>query len=121
MKRFFLMLTLAVFMISAPLAMAADKADIGSGAKAGHSDSATTSTGVKMDKAAPTTTDMKDKKSDVTGGAKINQTDTTGAKLSVDKSKTVNCCVKGQCKQVGSELDCAKINGKVVKDCKDCK
>ena len=56
-----------------------------------------------------------------TGGAKINQTDTTGAKLPVDKFKTVNCCVKGQCKQVGSELDCAKIDGKVVKDCKECK
>jgi hypothetical protein len=33
---------------------------------------------------------------------------------------TVNCCVKGECKQLGSEADCAKAGGKVVKDCKDC-
>ena len=33
----------------------------------------------------------------------------------------VNCCIKGKCTQVGSEADCAKEMGKVVKDCKDCK
>jgi hypothetical protein len=34
---------------------------------------------------------------------------------------TVNCCVKGDCKQVASDTDCAKAGGKVVKDCKECK
>ena len=33
----------------------------------------------------------------------------------------VNCCVKGKCTKVGSTADCAKLMGKVVKDCKDCK
>lgn len=35
--------------------------------------------------------------------------------------KTVNCCVKGQCKQAASPADCTKAGGKVVKDCKACK
>jgi len=34
---------------------------------------------------------------------------------------SVNCCIKGECKKVGSEADCTKGGGKVVKDCKDCK
>lgn len=34
---------------------------------------------------------------------------------------TVNCCVKGKCEKVKSDADCAKLGGKVVKDCKDCK
>ena len=29
--------------------------------------------------------------------------------------------MKGKCEQVKSEADCAKLGGKVVKDCKDCK
>lgn len=36
-------------------------------------------------------------------------------------AKTVNCCVNKECKQVGSDAECAKLGGKVVKDCKDCK
>jgi hypothetical protein len=36
-------------------------------------------------------------------------------------AKTVNCCNKGDCKQIGTEADCTKAGGKVVKDCKDCK
>ena len=35
-------------------------------------------------------------------------------------AKTVNCCVKGDCKQLGTEADCTKAGGKIVKDCKDC-
>ena len=34
--------------------------------------------------------------------------------------KTINCCVKGECKKLATEGDCAKVGGKVVKDCKDC-
>jgi hypothetical protein len=34
--------------------------------------------------------------------------------------KTINCCVKGECKKLGTEADCTKAGGKVVKDCKDC-
>ncbi len=51
------------------------------------------------------------------------QTETPGSpKAATDKpAKTVNCCVKKECKQVGSEADCAKDGGKVVKDCKECK
>ena len=36
-------------------------------------------------------------------------------------TKTVNCCVKGKCTQVGTSADCAKKGGKAVRDCKDCK
>jgi hypothetical protein len=51
------------------------------------------------------------------------QTDTAGSpKATADQpAKTINCCVKGECKKVGSEADCAKDGGKVVKDCKECK
>jgi len=38
-----------------------------------------------------------------------------------DPSKTVNCCVNKECKKVGSDAECTKMGGKVVKDCKDCK
>ncbi len=72
MKNFFYLLTLVVFLISAPLAMA--------------------------EKAAPAGT-------------------TPGASA----KPSINCCNKGQCKQVGSEMDCTKDGGKVVKECKDCK
>jgi hypothetical protein len=73
MRNFVYLLTLVVFLISAPLAMAAQ--DTPAGAKA------------------------------------------AGA---ADKP-SVNCCVKGQCKQVGSEMDCAKDGGKIIKECKECK
>lgn len=33
----------------------------------------------------------------------------------------INCCAKGKCDKVSTEADCAKLGGKVVKDCKDCK
>ena len=36
-------------------------------------------------------------------------------------TKEVNCCVKGDCKSVPTDADCAKAGGKVVKDCKECK
>ena len=36
-------------------------------------------------------------------------------------AKGVNCCVKGACKSVPTDADCAKAGGKVVKDCKECK
>lgn len=35
--------------------------------------------------------------------------------------KTVNCCVKGECKQAATDADCVKAGGKVVKDCAQCK
>jgi hypothetical protein len=35
--------------------------------------------------------------------------------------KEISCCVKGKCQSVKAEADCAKLGGKVVKDCKDCK
>ncbi len=73
MKKLLVLLTLAAFVFSVPLAMAADQAP----------------TGVKA------------------GGEKA--------------PAKVNCCIKGKCSQVGSEADCAKAMGKVVKDCKDCK
>ncbi len=38
-----------------------------------------------------------------------------------EPGKTINCCVNKECKKVGSEADCTKAGGKVVKDCKDCK
>ena len=48
--------------------------------------------------------------------------DTPGAPKAGDKpAAKINCCIKGKCTQVGSEADCAKEMGKVVKDCKDCK
>ncbi len=75
MKRFFILLTLATFVFTAPLVMAETK----------------------------------------TGAAD------TGAKALTDKTPKINCCVKAKCKQVGSEMECAKEGGKVVKDCKDCK
>ena len=71
MKNFFYLLTLVVFLISAPLAMAADEP--------------------------------------------LGKAPAAGAKPSI------NCCNKGQCKQVGSEMDCTKDGGKVVKECKECK
>lgn len=37
-----------------------------------------------------------------------------------EPQKTINCCVKGECKKVANEGDCAKAGGKVVKDCKEC-
>ncbi len=47
---------------------------------------------------------------------------TPAAPSGADKpAKTINCCVKGKCEQVKSDADCAKLGGKVVKDCKDCK
>ncbi|MGO9570029.1 MAG: hypothetical protein ACLP5H_21075 [Desulfomonilaceae bacterium] len=73
MKKLLVLLTLAAFMFSVPLAMAAGE----------------------------------------TPGA---------AKAAGDKAPAkINCCIKGKCSQVGSEADCAKEMGKVVKDCKDCK
>jgi hypothetical protein len=36
-------------------------------------------------------------------------------------AEKVNCCVKGECKQVASKDECAKLGGTEVKDCKDCK
>lgn len=36
------------------------------------------------------------------------------------ESGNVNCCVKGQCKQMTKD-DCKKSNGRVLKSCKDCK
>ncbi len=33
----------------------------------------------------------------------------------------VNCCVKGECKAGVAKADCAKLGGKEVKDCKECK
>jgi hypothetical protein len=72
MRNFVYLLTLVVFLISAPLAMAAQ--------------------------------------------------DTPAAgKSPLAAEKSINCCNKGQCKQVGSEADCTKDGGKVVKECKDCK
>ncbi len=45
-----------------------------------------------------------------------------GAKTDTAKpAKGVNCCVKGDCKSVSTDSDCAKSGGKVVKDCKECK
>ncbi len=38
-----------------------------------------------------------------------------------EKKPSVNCCIKGKCTQVGTEADCTKGGGKVVKDCKECK
>ncbi len=73
MRNFFYLLTLVVFLISAPLAMAAE-----TGAPAGKAPGAST-------------------------------------------KPSINCCAKGQCKQVGSEMDCTKAGGKVVKECKECK
>jgi hypothetical protein len=35
--------------------------------------------------------------------------------------KTVNCCVKGECKQVANKGECDKLKGSVVKDCAKCK
>jgi len=72
MKKLLVLLTLAAFVFSVPLAMAAG--DTPAGAKAGDKEPG-----------------------------------------------KVNCCIKGKCSQVGSEADCAKEMGKVVKDCKDCK
>jgi hypothetical protein len=47
---------------------------------------------------------------------------TPGAKAEPAKpAKGVNCCVKGDCKSVPTDADCAKAGGKVVKDCKECK
>ncbi len=71
MKKFFYLLTLVVFLISAPLAMAADQP--------------------------------------------LGKAPAAGTKSSI------SCCNKGQCKQVGSEMECTKDGGKVVKDCKECK
>jgi hypothetical protein len=72
MKKLLVLLTLAAFMFSVPLAMAAGE--------------------------------------------------TPGAAKAGDKPAVkVNCCIKGKCSQVGSEADCTKAMGKVVKDCKDCK
>ncbi len=71
MKKLLVLLTLAAFMFSVPLAMAAG--------------------------------------------------DTPGAKAGDKEPAKINCCIKGKCTQVGSEADCAKEMGKVVKDCKDCK
>ena len=39
---------------------------------------------------------------------------------SAAKEEMVNCCLKGNCKQVTKSV-CAKAGGKAVKDCKDCK
>jgi len=36
-------------------------------------------------------------------------------------AKGINCCIKGDCKSVATDADCAKAGGKVVKDCKECK
>jgi hypothetical protein len=72
MKKLLVLLTLAAFVFSVPLAMAAG----------------TTPAGAKTAQKAPA---------------------------------KVNCCIKGKCSQVGSDADCAKMMGKVVKDCKDCK
>ncbi len=45
-----------------------------------------------------------------------------GAKTDTAKpTKGVNCCIKGDCKSVPTDADCAKAGGKVVKDCKECK
>lgn len=45
-----------------------------------------------------------------------------GAKAETDKpAKSVNCCIKGDCKSVPTDADCTKAGGKVVKDCKECK
>jgi hypothetical protein len=35
--------------------------------------------------------------------------------------KSVNCCLKGECKSAASPAQCTAAGGKVVKDCKDCK
>ncbi len=70
MKKFFILLTLAAFMIAAPFAFAADQAG-----------------------PAKTTADQ----------------------------PGINCCSKGKCGKMGSEADCTKEGGKVVKECKDCK
>ncbi len=42
------------------------------------------------------------------------------AKKSDKTAKKINCCVKGDCKEL-TRADCKKAKGKVVKDCKDCK
>jgi len=73
MRNFVYLLTLVVFLISAPLAMAAQ------------------------------------------------DTPAAGKAPVAAEKPSVNCCNKGQCKQVGSEADCAKDGGKIVKDCKECK
>jgi hypothetical protein len=44
-----------------------------------------------------------------------------GKAANVGDKPAVNCCVKGKCKQAGTEADCAKEGGKIVKDCKECK
>jgi hypothetical protein len=75
MKKFFYLLTVAVFLISSTMVMAQGQ-DVGK---------------------APTTG--------------------TGEQ----PQKTINCCVKGDCKKLATEGDCTKAGGKVVKDCKDCK
>ncbi|MBM3300088.1 MAG: hypothetical protein FJY85_09045 [Deltaproteobacteria bacterium] len=54
----------------------------------------------------------------------VMATDKPGAPGSGPEAKpaqTINCCAKGECKQVGSDADCTKAGGKVVKDCKECK
>ena len=45
---------------------------------------------------------------------------TAGTPTAQKPMKTIDCCVKGECKKLGSEADCAKAGGKVVKDCKEC-
>lgn len=35
--------------------------------------------------------------------------------------KTVNCCLGGKCKKAASVDICAKLGGKTVKDCMECK
>jgi hypothetical protein len=37
------------------------------------------------------------------------------------EEKKINCCNNGKLTQVGTEADCTKAGGKVVKDAKDCK
>ena len=53
----------------------------------------------------------------VTAAVATNVVETQAEKA----AKTVNCCIKGQCKKAPSAADCAKAGGKVVKDCKECK
>jgi len=70
MKKFFVLLTLAAFLVSATMTMAQD---------------------------------------------------TPKKEPSAKPGQTINCCVKGECKQVAGEADCTKAGGKVLKECKDCK
>jgi|GEM_PF-385515 len=42
------------------------------------------------------------------------------AKETGKKEPKINCCVKGDCKQK-TEAKCAKVKGKVVAQCADCK